>query len=51
MPTTRIPLSTLAPPAQVQPALLPVYAQMPVRPVSGHGSWLVDESGAEWLDA
>jgi acetylornithine/succinyldiaminopimelate/putrescine aminotransferase len=24
---------------------------MPVRPVSGHGSWLVDESGAEWLDA
>ena len=32
-------------------ALLPVYAQMPVRPVSGHGSWLVDESGAEWLDA
>ena len=33
------------------PALLPVYAQFPVRPVSGHGSWLVDESGAEWLDA
>jgi acetylornithine/succinyldiaminopimelate/putrescine aminotransferase len=32
-------------------ALLPVYAQMPVRPVSGHGSWLVDESGDEWLDA
>ncbi len=32
-------------------ALLPVYAQMPVRPVSGHGSWLVDEDGAEWLDA
>jgi len=32
-------------------ALLPVYAQMPVRPVSGHGSWLVDESGEEWLDA
>ena len=32
-------------------ALLPVYAQMPVRPVSGHGSWLVDETGAEWLDA
>lgn len=33
------------------PALLPVYAQMPVHPVSGHGSWLVDESGQEWLDA
>ena len=24
---------------------------MPVRPVRGHGSWLVDEEGAEWLDA
>jgi acetylornithine/succinyldiaminopimelate/putrescine aminotransferase len=34
-----------------QAALLPVYAQMPVRPVSGHGSWLVDEEGDEWLDA
>jgi len=32
-------------------ALLPVYAQMPVRPVRGHGSWLVDEEGHEWLDA
>ena len=32
-------------------ALLPVYAQMPVRPVSGHGSWLVDEDGLQWLDA
>ncbi len=32
-------------------ALLPVYAPMPVRPVSGHGSWLVDEEGVEWLDA
>ncbi len=32
-------------------ALLPVYAQMPVRPVSGHGSWLVDDAGEEWLDA
>ena len=32
-------------------ALLPVYAQMPVHPVSGHGSWLVDEDGQEWLDA
>jgi acetylornithine/succinyldiaminopimelate/putrescine aminotransferase len=33
------------------PALLPVYAPMPVRPVRGHGSWLVDEDGLEWLDA
>jgi len=32
-------------------ALLPVYAQMPIRPVSGHGAWLVDEDGSEWLDA
>ncbi len=31
--------------------LLPVYAQMPLRAVSGHGSWLVDEGGREWLDA
>jgi len=35
----------------VSDSLLPVYAQMPVRPVSGHGSWLVDEAGHEWLDA
>ena len=32
-------------------ALLPVYAQMPVRPVTGRGSWLIDEDGLEWLDA
>lgn len=32
-------------------ALLPVYAQMPLRPVSGHGAWLTDEKGEEWLDA
>ena len=31
-------------------ALLPVYAQMPVRPVRGRGSWLIDEDGQEWLD-
>lgn len=36
----------------VQPsALLPVYAQFPVRPVRGRGSWLIDEHGDEWLDA
>ncbi len=34
-----------------QPALLPVYPPFPVRPVRGHGSWLVDEEGREWLDA
>ena len=33
------------------PHLLPVYAQMPVRPVSGRGSWLFDDDGREWLDA
>jgi len=33
------------------PAWLPVYAQMPLTAVSGHGSWLVDEQGQEWLDA
>jgi acetylornithine/succinyldiaminopimelate/putrescine aminotransferase len=32
-------------------ALLPVYAQFPVRPVSAHGSWIVDERGDRWLDA
>jgi len=32
-------------------ALLPVYAQMPVRPVAGRGAWLIDEDGNEWLDA
>lgn len=32
-------------------SLLPVYAQMPVRPVSGRGSWLTDADGQEWLDA
>jgi acetylornithine/N-succinyldiaminopimelate aminotransferase len=32
-------------------ALLPVYTHMPVRPVRGHGAWLVDEEGQEWLDA
>lgn len=31
--------------------LLPVYAQMPVRPVSGRGAWLIDADGHEWLDA
>lgn len=33
------------------PALLPVYATFPLRAASGHGSWLVDEDGSEWLDA
>ncbi|HEU5041332.1 MAG TPA: aminotransferase class III-fold pyridoxal phosphate-dependent enzyme [Gemmatimonadales bacterium] len=39
-------------PSVVRPsALLPVYPPFPVRPASGHGSWLVDEDGHEWLDA
>jgi acetylornithine/N-succinyldiaminopimelate aminotransferase len=37
--------------SDVTPALLPVYAAMPVRPVRGRGSWLIDENGEEWLDA
>ncbi|HEV8195644.1 MAG TPA: aminotransferase class III-fold pyridoxal phosphate-dependent enzyme [Gemmatimonadales bacterium] len=32
-------------------AWLPVYSQMPLTAVSGHGSWLVDDRGNEWLDA
>jgi acetylornithine/N-succinyldiaminopimelate aminotransferase len=38
-------------PSGSQTALLPVYAQFPVLPVRGRGSWLIDENGAEWLDA
>jgi acetylornithine/N-succinyldiaminopimelate aminotransferase len=38
-------------PAYRRTALLPVYAQFPVRPVRGRGSWLIDENGDEWLDA
>jgi acetylornithine/N-succinyldiaminopimelate aminotransferase len=34
-----------------EPALLPVYATFPLRAVAGHGSWLVDDEGHEWLDA
>ena len=45
-----VPMLTARP--TVQPsALLPVYAQFPVRPVRGRGSWLIDEHGDEWLDA
>ncbi len=32
-------------------ALLPVYAAMPLRAVSGRGCWLTDDRGQEWLDA
>ena len=32
-------------------AWLPVYAQFPLRAVAGHGSWIVDDQGQEWLDA
>jgi acetylornithine/succinyldiaminopimelate/putrescine aminotransferase len=32
-------------------AWLPVYSQFPVRAVSGHGSWIVDDQGQQWLDA
>jgi acetylornithine/succinyldiaminopimelate/putrescine aminotransferase len=42
--------SSADPPVRLS-ALLPVYAPFPVRPVSGHGSWLLDQDGHEWLDA
>ena len=32
-------------------AWLPVYAQFPLRAVSGHGSWIVDDQGLKWIDA
>lgn len=32
-------------------ALLPVYASMPLRAVSAHGSWITDDQGQDWLDA
>ncbi len=34
-----------------EPALLATYAQMPVKPVSGKGSWLLEADGTRWLDA
>lgn len=34
-----------------EPALLPVYSTFPLRAVSGHGVWIVDDAGNEWLDA
>lgn len=37
--------------AQAPDTLLQVYAQLPVRPVRGRGSWLFDERGERWLDA
>jgi acetylornithine/N-succinyldiaminopimelate aminotransferase len=44
-------ISMLKSPPVRPSALLPVYAQFPLRPVRGRGSWLIDENGAEWLDA
>ena len=44
-------VAMLSAPSLPEPALLPVYAQFPVRPVRGRGSWLIDEIGDEWLDA
>jgi acetylornithine/N-succinyldiaminopimelate aminotransferase len=43
--------SATAVPPYRRTALLPVYAQFPVHPVRGRGSWLIDENGDEWLDA
>jgi len=36
---------------KTESALLPVYAQFPLRAISGRGSWLVDDAGQRWLDA
>ena len=36
---------------EAQSALLPVYAQFPVRPARGEGSWIIDVEGHRWLDA
>ena len=44
-------LTATGAPERSTDALLPVYAQMPVRPVSGRGAWLIDAEGREWLDA
>jgi acetylornithine/succinyldiaminopimelate/putrescine aminotransferase len=41
----------LTPEPVVSDSLLPVYQHMPVRPVRGRGSWLIDAEGREWLDA
>jgi len=32
-------------------AWLPVYTQFPLRAVSGHGSWIIDDQDQKWLDA
>lgn len=32
-------------------SLLPIYATLPLRPVRGEGSWIIDELGGRWLDA
>jgi acetylornithine/succinyldiaminopimelate/putrescine aminotransferase len=37
--------------AAMTESLLPVYSTFPLRAVAGHGSWLVDDEGNEWLDA
>jgi acetylornithine/N-succinyldiaminopimelate aminotransferase len=53
IPAPSVPLATLGVPQgdNKKAALLPVYAQFPVRPVRGRGSWLIDENGDDWLDA
>jgi acetylornithine/succinyldiaminopimelate/putrescine aminotransferase len=48
--TPEVEESSAVPPFR-RSALLPVYAQFPIRPVRGRGSWLVDEDGNDWLDA
>lgn len=49
--TPRPPLPATPSPATEAGHLLPVYSQMPVRPVRGEGSWIIDADGNRWLDA
>ena len=39
-----------APAPQRPSALLATYAQFPIHPVRGEGSWLYEEDGSRWLD-
>ena len=49
--TSTMPPSTLIPVAPTSRAdLLGTYAPAETRFVSGHGSWLIDDTGARWLD-
>src|SRR5215212_1496176 len=48
---TSLPTERLEETGTASSALLPVYAPMPLRAISGRGSWLMDKDGNRWLDA